>query len=126
MRSLSADRLREESEPRFGDVTQHDTRPQPNVVFTNGYASQSNGRPLSPRLHLPPLVYFYVRVKFQKVSFPFPPGISTKQYLHEAPLRSAGGEYASTTLPFDEKHVIGLQKHQSFVCKQSSPVQGFG
>ena len=115
-RALSADRFSDASEPRFGDASEArfgcDTRPQPNLVFTNGHATASQGRPLSPRLHLPPVVHFYVRVKFQKVAFPFPPSISTKQYLHEAPLRSAGGELASITLPFDERHVIGLQKHQ--------------
>ena len=55
---------------------------------------------------------FYVRVKFQRVAFPFPPGISTKQYLHKAQLQSSDGGYACASLPFDEEHVIGLMRHQ--------------
>lgn len=116
-RALSVDRFRDSQQPRFGDDVKlaEDTRPLPNLVFSNGHAQP--GCTLSPRLQLPSSIYFYVHVKFQRVSFPFPPGISTKQYLHAAPLQSSGGEFAGITLPFDERHVIGLCKHhlQSFV-----------
>lgn len=109
-RSLSSNRFRATDQPRFGDDQNiEDTRPLPNLVFSNGHARY--GCHLSPRLQLPDTIHFFVHVKFQRVSFPFPPGISTKQFLHAAPLRSSEGDFAAATLPFDERHVIGLCRH---------------
>lgn len=102
---------------RFGDDIQlpEDTRPLPNLCFRNGYLMQGDGQgqvaALSPRLRLPPIIYFYVHLKFQKVPFPFPPGVDTKKFLLKA--RVAPGEEdlgVVAHVPFDEKHVIGLQR----------------
>ena len=56
-------------------------------------------------------IHFFVRVKWQRVSYPFPAGVSTKKYLRKAKL-SADGQFVTAVMPFDEKHVIGLAKHQ--------------
>lgn len=110
-RSMTEDRFR--AEPSFGDELHvEDTRPLPNIVFQNGHAlkarSSGDHGELSPRLQLPEVIHFYVRLKFQKVSFPFPAGISTKQYLHKATLVSTGE--AHVNLAFNPKTVIGLEK----------------
>jgi hypothetical protein len=102
----SADRF--SSEPRFGDEV-NETRPLPNIFFKNGHGSDEDA--LSPRLRLPETIHFFVRVKWQRVSYPFPAGVSTKKYLRKAKL-SADGQFVTAVMPFDEKHVIGLAKHQ--------------
>lgn len=120
--ALTADRFA--SAPCFGDVPE-DTRPHANLYFKNGYATQLQSAAhsshsksmLSPRLSLPPIIYFYVHVKFHKTPFPFPPGVDTKKYLLEA--RTVPGHEelgVQAHVPFDEAHVIGLQKFhlQSF------------
>ena len=102
------------SEPRFGDCLEspEDTRPLPNIHFRNGCAAQleakGQGEALSPRQQLPgDFIFFFIRVKFQRVSFPFPPGISAKRYLLKARV-VPGEQIALATVPFDPKHVIGL------------------
>ena len=111
---LSSDRFANEHS-RFGDsIAQgEDTRPVPNVIFQNGLGgSCKRGEMRSlTRLQLPPIIHFYVHVKFQKVSFPFPPSISTKKYLHRA-ITLPGHLAACAHLAFDADHVIGLCKHQ--------------
>ena len=80
------------------------------VTFANARAAPGPAGHLS-RLQLPDVIYFFVRVKFQRVGYPFPPGIS-KRYLHKAQVVEGveGGPVAQLT--FDERHVIGLQRHQ--------------
>ena len=81
------------------------------IVFANARASTGPAGNL-PRLQLPSTIHFYVRVKWQRAGFPFPPGVS-KRFLQKARvlpgLESAG---PVARLAFDERHVIGLMKHQ--------------
>ena len=65
------------------------------------------------RLALPAVIHFFVHVKSMRLSFPFPPGVNSKQYLHKARIR-AGQSHPVASIPFDEKHVIGLARHQRF------------
>ena len=118
-------------EPRFGDDTRLaiDAKPLLNIAFVNGHATQKHSpahrqATLSPRLRLPPVIFFYIRVKFQRVGFPFPPGISTKQYLHKCFVATTGAEHAEFSIPFDEKHVIGLHRHQLSTVCQLQPLIG--
>ena len=90
----------------------------PNIHFHN--ARQLAGkRLLSPRLALPECIHFYVRLKFVRVGFPFPPGINTKRYLHKAcvqPGREEAGPVAK--IRFDSRHIIGLAPFQTLTFCQ--------
>ena len=83
-------------------------------VFVNARASNGPAA-LSPRLQLPTAISFFVRVKFQRVGFPFPPGVS-KHYLHTARMQAGLGLVAR--MAFDARHVIGLLKHQHLTLCQ--------
>ena len=83
-------------------------------VFVNARASNGPAA-LSPRLQLPTAISFFVRVKFQRVGFPFPPGVS-KHYLHTA--RRQAGLGLVARIAFDARHVIGLLKHQHLTLCQ--------
>jgi hypothetical protein len=93
-------------EPCFGDSLVNETRPLPTIIFHNGLRSSLQSK-MSPRLQLPEVIYFFIRVKFQRVGFPFPPGVS-KKFLHRARLKD--GTH-TCSVPFSPEHVIGLQKH---------------
>ena len=86
-------------------------------VFVNARASNCPAA-LSPRAQLPTAINFFVRVKFQRVGFPFPPGVS-KHYLHTARMQ-AGHVSAGLVarIAFDARHVIGLLKHQHLTLCQ--------
>ena len=86
-------------------------------VFVNARASNGPAA-LSPRVQLPTAINFFVRVKFQRVGFPFPPGVS-KHYLHTARMQ-AGHVSAGLVarIAFDARHVIGLLKHQHLTLCQ--------
>ena len=87
----------------------------PTLSFTNarrfGKGSVAGEGELSPRLGLPECIHFYVHVKSARVGFPFPPGVSTKQFLMKATMGSAH-ETPAATLSLDPKHIIGLSAHQ--------------
>ena len=88
--------------------------PTPNVFFTNGRISGMAPHPkqLPGRLQLPTSILFYVRLKSQRVSFPFPASIPAKQYLHEAKIVEGMEEAGPVArVAFDSKHVIGLEGH---------------
>ena len=89
--------------------------PTPNIFFQNGRISGIAPRPvqLSPRLQLPTTIYFFIRVKHCRVSYPFPPSLPVEQYLHRAqviPGHEEAGPVAH--VPFDGAHVIGLYEHE--------------
>jgi len=86
-------------------------------VFVNARASNGPAA-LSPLVQLPTAINFFVRVKFQRVGFPFPPGVS-KHYLHTARMQ-AGHVSAGLVarIAFDARHVIGLLKHQHLTLCQ--------
>jgi len=91
------------------------TGPTPNIFFQNGRISGIAPSPvqLSPRLQLPATIYFFIRVKHCRVSFPFPPSLPTERYLHKAqviPGHEEAGPVAH--VPFDGAHVIGLYEHE--------------
>jgi hypothetical protein len=91
------------------------TGPTPNIFFQNGRISGIAPSPvqLSPRLELPATIYFFIRVKHCRVSFPFPPSLPTERYLHKAqviPGHEEAGPVAH--VPFDGAHVIGLYEHE--------------
>jgi len=85
-------------------------------VFVNARAS--NGPAALSNVQLPTAINFFVRVKFQRVGFPFPPGVS-KHYLHTARMQ-AGHVSAGLVarIAFDARHVIGLLKHQHLTLCQ--------
>lgn len=98
--------------------------PTPNVFFQNGRLSgvagpgASRDGQVSPRLQMPPVIRFFIRVKHCRVSWPFPPSINVEKYLLTAqvmPGHEAAGPVAH--VQFDPAHVIGLLEHQllSFV-----------
>jgi hypothetical protein len=98
--------------------------PTPNVFFQNGRLSgvagpgTSRDGQMSPRLQMPPVVRFFIRVKHCRISWPFPPSVSVDKYLLTAqvmPGHEEAGPVAN--VQFDPAHVIGLLDHQllSFV-----------
>lgn len=94
--------------------------PTPNLFFQNGRISGIHPRPveLSPRLQLPTKIFFFIRVKHARVSWPFPPSLSPEQYLHKAEIIPGHEEAGPVAhVPFDSAHVIGLYNHEllSFV-----------
>ena len=112
---------------RFGDVNVHDTRPVPLVAFRNGRATTVDNRKLklSPRLQLPSCIYFYIRVKFQRVSFPFPPSVLAKYLLKARVVAGREDEGAVCRVPFDVEHG-GTPRHHQTLCNtythQSNPL----
>ena len=100
---------------QFGDEVStyaQDTRPVPNVIFHNSLEASSSTKSLAGTFKLPETIYFYLRIKFQRVGYPFPPGISQKYLLAASRVQSEGGAAATAVarVLFDEKHVIGLTK----------------
>ena len=92
--------------------------PGPMFFFTNAKIAGMAPRPalIPTRLQLPRSIHFYLRVKSQRVSFPFPPSIPTSQYLFEAQVVQGQGKGQDEAdlvaqVPFDSQHVIGLADH---------------
>ena len=101
------------------------TRKTPNIFFRNGrVAGRSNlGKcstwELPSRLRLPPQIRFFVRLKSVQVSFPLPACYPASQFLHEARVVYGEEEAGPTAhVPFDSKHVIGLEEHHFLAFTQ--------
>ena len=91
------------------------TGPRPNIFFQNGRISSMQvmkGQCISPRLQLPMRIHFFIRVKHYRVSFPFPPSISTEKYLLSSQVIEGHEEAGPVAqVAFDPAHVIGLHEH---------------
>ena len=82
------------------------------IHFTNGRrmgTGAAGERSWSPRLELPSAIYFFVRVKFVRVGFPFPAGIP-QQFLLKVKL-APDTDIHIAMLTVDPTSVIGLAAH---------------